>query len=54
MGGTYLAGFLCYGVILYTPPIMVGHALIDLMTVSWVLTTSLIPGFYEMMYNMAK
>ena len=35
-------------------PIMVGHALIDLMTVSWVLATSLIPGFYEMMYNMAK
>ncbi|MBQ7581342.1 MAG: CPBP family intramembrane metalloprotease [Lachnospiraceae bacterium] len=35
-------------------PVMVGHALIDLMTVSWVLATSLIPGFYEMMYNMAK
>lgn len=33
-------------------PIMVGHALIDMMTVSWVLATSFIPGFYEKMCNM--
>lgn len=33
-------------------PIMVGHALIDMMTVSWVLATSLIPGFYETMCSM--
>ena len=33
-------------------PIMIGHALIDLMTVSWVLATSIDPGFYEMMVNM--
>lgn len=35
-------------------PIMVGHALIDLMSVSWVLATSMVPGFFEMMCNMAK
>ena len=34
-------------------PIMVGHVLIDMMTVSWILATSLIPGFYETMCNMA-
>ncbi|MBO4903078.1 MAG: CPBP family intramembrane metalloprotease [Lachnospiraceae bacterium] len=33
-------------------PVMIGHALIDMMTVSWVLATSLNPGFYEMMINM--
>ena len=33
-------------------PIMVGHAIIDMMTVSWVLATSMIPGFYETMCNM--
>lgn len=33
-------------------PIMVGHALIDLMTVSWVLATSMIPGFFETMISM--
>ena len=33
-------------------PIMIGHALIDMMTVSWVLATSINPGFYEMMINM--
>lgn len=33
-------------------PVMAGHALIDLMTVSWVLATSLIPGFYETMCGM--
>ena len=33
-------------------PIMVGHALIDMMTVSWVLATSINPDFYEMMINM--
>ncbi|MBR6149186.1 MAG: CPBP family intramembrane metalloprotease [Lachnospiraceae bacterium] len=35
-------------------PIMVGHALIDLMTVIWVLASSFIPGFYEMMCSMAS
>ena len=35
-------------------PIMVGHALIDLMTVSLVVATSMVPGFFEMMCNMAK
>ena len=30
-------------------PIMVGHALIDLLSVSWVLATSMVPGFFEMM-----
>ncbi|MCR5214826.1 MAG: hypothetical protein K6E10_10465, partial [Eubacterium sp.] len=35
-------------------PIMVGHALIDLMTVSFVIATSMVPGFFEMMCNMAK
>lgn len=33
-------------------PIMVGHVIIDMMTVSWVLATSMIPGFYETMCNM--
>lgn len=33
-------------------PIMVGHAVIDMITVAWILATSAIPGFYEMMCNM--
>lgn len=33
-------------------PIIVGHAVIDLMTVAWILITSAVPGFYEMMLNM--
>ena len=33
-------------------PVMIGHALIDTMTVSWVLATSIDPGRYEMMLNM--
>ncbi len=33
-------------------PVMIGHALIDMMTVLWVLATSINPGFYEMMVNM--
>ena len=33
-------------------PVMIGHALIDMMTVSLVLATSVNPGFYEMMINM--
>ena len=33
-------------------PVMIGHALIDMMTVSWVLATSMIPGFYETVCNM--
>ena len=33
-------------------PVMIGHALIDMMTVSWVLETSINPGLYEMMINM--
>ena len=33
-------------------PVMIGHALIDMMTVLWVLATSINPGFYEMMTNM--
>ena len=33
-------------------PVMIGHALIDMMTVSWVLATSINPGLYEMMINM--
>ena len=33
-------------------PVMIGHALIDTMTVLWVLATSINPGFYEMMVNM--
>ena len=32
-------------------PVMIGHALIDMMTVSWVLATSINPGFYETMVN---
>jgi hypothetical protein len=35
-------------------PIMVGHAIIDMMTVSWVLATSVVPGFYETMLNMSR
>lgn len=35
-------------------PIMVGHAIIDLMTVSEVLATSMVPGFYEAMLNMLR
>ena len=35
-------------------PIMVGHAIIDIMTVAWVLATSMVPGFYENMINMSK
>ena len=34
-------------------PIMIGHALIDLMAVAWVLATSMIPDFYDMMCQMA-
>lgn len=30
-------------------PIMIGHALIDLLSVSWVLATSMVPGFFEML-----
>lgn len=33
-------------------PIMVGHAVIDMITVAWILATSAIPGFYEMMCSM--
>ena len=33
-------------------PIIVGHAVIDVMTVAWILITSAVPGFYEMMLNM--
>ena len=33
-------------------PIMVGHAIIDMMTVLWVLLTSIEPGFYETMINL--
>ena len=33
-------------------PIMVGHAVIDMITVAWILATSAIPGFYETMCNM--
>ena len=32
-------------------PVMIGHALIDMMTVSWVLASSMIPGFYETLLN---
>ncbi len=32
-------------------PVMIGHALIDMMTVSWVLASSMIPGFYEILLN---
>ena len=35
-------------------PIMVGHAIIDLMTVLEVLATSMVPGFYESMLNMSR
>ena len=33
---------------------MVGHAIIDIMTVSEVLATSMVPGFYEDMLNMLR
>ena len=33
-------------------PIMIGHAIIDLATVMWILATSVIPGFYETMTAM--
>ena len=33
-------------------PIMIGHALIDVATVTQILATSFIPGFYEMMCGM--
>lgn len=33
-------------------PIMIGHAVIDVFTVAQILTTSSIPGFYEMMCSM--
>lgn len=33
-------------------PIMVGHTVIDVITVAWILATSAIPGFYEMMCSM--
>ena len=33
-------------------PIMIGHALIDMMTVSWVLATSVVPGFYDKLLSM--
>ena len=33
-------------------PILVGHAVIDVFTVAWILATSAIPGFYEVMCNM--
>ena len=33
-------------------PIIIGHAVIDVLTVAWILITSAIPDFYEMMLNM--
>lgn len=33
-------------------PIIIGHAVIDVFTVAWILITSAIPDFYEMMLNM--
>ena len=33
-------------------PIMIGHALIDVATVTWIIATSLAPGFYEMMCSL--
>ncbi len=33
-------------------PIIIGHAVIDVFTVAWILITSAIPNFYEMMLNM--
>ena len=33
-------------------PIMVGHAVIDVATVSQICLTSIIPGFYDMMCSM--
>ncbi|MBR1384571.1 MAG: CPBP family intramembrane metalloprotease [Ruminococcus sp.] len=33
-------------------PIMIGHALIDLATVVWIILTSFIPGFYDKMCSM--
>ena len=35
-------------------PIMVGHAIIDMMTGLEVLATSMVPGFYETMINMSR
>ena len=35
-------------------PIMIGHAIIDFVSVSWILATSFSPEFYEMMCKMAK
>lgn len=34
-------------------PVMIGHALIDVATVSWILITSLKPEYYEKLCNMA-
>ena len=33
-------------------PIMIGHAVIDVFTVAWILATSISPSFYEMLCNM--
>lgn len=33
-------------------PIIIGHAVIDVFTVAWILITSAVPGFYEMMCNL--
>ena len=33
-------------------PVMIGHALIDLATVVWIILTSFVPGFYEKMSSM--
>ena len=33
-------------------PVMIGHALIDLATVVWIILTSFVPGFYEKMNSM--
>lgn len=33
-------------------PIMIGHAIIDLFTVAWILAASAIPGFYETLCGM--
>lgn len=35
-------------------PVMIGHAIIDIATVSWILMTSLIPGFYDNLSAMSK
>ena len=52
MTGMCLAGFICYGVIPYGAPIMIGHAVIDAATVMQIAATSFIPGFYDKMCNM--